>query len=319
MVLLNAEHNIQADDLLASLYEAILHRDPDPAGLSFYSGLIRSGTRLADIIRLFLASSERMDALDRRGATLSSMDVDVSALIAQSEARAARIHTPAEALLAYPPATWFHSCVLSDGTTICAPVKGLDVLKKEFDAFLNGIDIKGRSVLDIGSFDGAFAFEAKRRGAARVLATDYWAWTYLGHRVLERFLYVRRDAKTDVEYRVIDVPDISVSSVGQFDIVMFLGVFYHLREPITILDHLGLITRNCLILETYLDLQDVPYPAMRHYPGSEAANDSTTWWGPNRACVEALLKHAGFREILFTVHPINPARGIFHAFRDVKE
>jgi tRNA (mo5U34)-methyltransferase len=140
-------------------------------------------------------------------------------------------------------------------------------------------------------------------------------WTYPGSRILERFLYVRRDLGINIDYGLIDVPDISATTVGQFDIVLFLGVFYHLREPITIIDRLGAIVRNSLILETYLDLEDVGYPAMRYYPGSEIGfhGDPTNWWGPNRACIESLLEHAGFRESKFTRHPFDSSRGIFLA------
>jgi tRNA (mo5U34)-methyltransferase len=239
-------------------------------------------------------------------------------IIARAESAAENISTPAEALTAYPPYTWFHSFLLSDGTRVDAPIKSYDVLQQEFDAFFSDIDLRNLSVLDIGAWDGAFSFEANRRGAARVLATDYFAWTHPHTRALEHFLFVRRDLGLDVEYRLIDIPELSKETVGTFDVVMFFGVFYHLREPISILDRLADIADRLLILETHLDLSDVPYPAMRFYPGAELASDPTNWWGPNRACIEELLKAAGFADVRFTPHPTAPPsryRGIFHAWK----
>ncbi len=98
--------------------------------------------------------------------------------------------------------------------------------------------------------------------------------------------------------------------------VLFLGVFYHLFDPIAALRCLSDITDEVLVLETHLELQDVTKPAMAFYPGSELNGDPTNWWAPNRAAVEALLKSVGFPKVLFTPHPAGPeVRGIFHAFK----
>jgi tRNA (mo5U34)-methyltransferase len=238
----------------------------------------------------------------------------ISELTTAAETAAAAVRSPAEAIAAWPAGTWFHSFILSDGTRIDAPIKTNKLLQMEFDAFFAGIDLHGRSVLDIGAWDGAFSFEAKRRGAARVLATDRWAWTH--SQALEHFLYVRRDLRLDdVDYQIIDIPQLSKQTVGTFDVVLFLGVFYHLREPISVLDRLAEIATDVLILESHLAVEDLPFPAMRFYPGDELNHDPTNWWGPNRLCLEELLKSSGFTDIGFTPHPLGPARGIFHAHR----
>jgi tRNA (mo5U34)-methyltransferase len=234
--------------------------------------------------------------------------------VTHAERAVASIGSTEEALTAYPPMTWFHSFVLADGTRIDGPIKTVEVLQREFETFFAGIDFGGRSVLDIGAWDGAFSFEAKRRGAGRVLATDHWAWTHPHTRALEHFLFVRRDLGLDVEYSLLDVPELSREHLGRFDIVLFLGVLYHLREPISVLDRLASMTERLLIVETHMALTELSYPAMRFYPGAELNNDPTNWWGPNRACVEGLLKSSGFSEVDFRPHPSEPtSRGIFHA------
>ena len=230
----------------------------------------------------------------------------------KAEQFVAGLGTPAHALATLGDVGWFHSFTLSDGTFVNGG-KSPTILQAEFEAILGPIPLDGLTVLDVGAWNGAFSFEAKRRGAARVLATDMYTWTHPVIRGFERFLYVRKDTGLEIEYKLIDVPNINTETVGQFDVVLFLGVFYHLQDPLSAINCLANIANPWLILETHLDLDDIPYPAMRYYPGSELADDPTNWWGPNQQCVEDLLKSAGFTQVLFSRNPLNAARGIFHA------
>jgi tRNA (mo5U34)-methyltransferase len=236
----------------------------------------------------------------------------------QAEELIAGINSPADAQreLGFLQGEWFHSFVLADGTRING-AKSLEVLQVEFEEVFGPIDLAGRSVLDVGAWNGAFTLEAMRRGAARALSVDFYTWVDPRYRALEKFLYVRKDSGfSNIEYKVLDVQEISKANVGTFDIVLFLGVFYHLREPLSILDRLAEIVQDCLILETYLDpIDNVAYPAMRYYPGDELAGDPTNWWGPNQACIEALLRSCGFAAVdpRFHPHPMRQGRGIFHA------
>jgi tRNA (mo5U34)-methyltransferase len=96
----------------------------------------------------------------------------------------------------HEPGHWFHSMVFKDGTTVEAPIKSLEALKTEFDLCLGPVDLRGKSVLDIGAWDGAFSAEARRRGAARVCGADHWAWVNNDYRALERYLYVSKRRRT---------------------------------------------------------------------------------------------------------------------------
>lgn len=87
----------------------------------------------------------------------------------------------------------------------------------------------------------------------------------------------------------------SVECVGQFDIVLFLGVFYHLKNPFADLQRVSKIAKEMIIVETHMDALDYPRPAMVFYPTAELADDPTNWWGPNEACVKAMLKDSGFQ------------------------
>lgn len=113
----------------------------------------------------------------------------------------------------------------------------------------------------------------------------------------------------------IDLPGLSVESVGRFDIVLFCGVFYHLRHPLLTLERIAPLVNETLIVETHMDALDEARPAMIFYPNAELANDPTNWWGPNPVLVTAMLKDVGFPRVEYTQHPMYAQRGIFHAHR----
>lgn len=210
---------------------------------------------------------------------------------------------------------WWHSIDLGNGI-VTPGGKSAELLRAEAETVFGPISLTGKSVLDIGAWDGFFSFEAKRRGAKRVLATDHFCWTHPRVKAKETFDLARAALKADVEDMTIDVPDLNVARVGEFDVVLFLGVFYHLIDPIKALQDIAPIVRDVLIVETHLDLHDFERPAMVFYPGAELNNDPTNWWGPNRKLIECLLRYVGFTRIDYRPHPtVGHGRGIFHASR----
>jgi tRNA (mo5U34)-methyltransferase len=158
--------------------------------------------------------------------------------------------------------------------------------------------LAGKSVLDVGAWDGFYSFEAAKRGADRVLATDSFVWQ--GRWKQNGFL-LARDAlglQTVVEDRFIDVMDLSPEALGgAFDVVLFLGVLYHLRDPVTALQRVSSVCKDLLVLETESALNFVPFPAARLWPGSELKHDDTNWWSFNRTALVALLKSNGFKRV----------------------
>ena len=296
---------------IRQIYRLILDRDVDTESLEYWLPRIEKfGIRAPEFAALALSSEEHRLLCPRRAARLEWFH-QTDRQLAEAEKWVKTLGSPAEALRALGADTWFHSFVLSDGTAVKG-AKSLEALGIEFDNVFGLISLEECSVLDIGAWNGAFSFEAMRLGASRVLAIDSYTWMHPIFRGFEKFLYVRKDRNLSVEYKALEVDDISVDTVGKFDYVLFLGVFYHLREPISILDRLAKIVKKGLVLETYLDpLDNVDYPAMRFYPGAELADDPTNWWGPNRQCMEELLRATGFRDITCRSHL--PNRGIFHA------
>ena len=150
----------------------------------------------------------------------------------------------------------------------------------------------------MGAWDGYFAFEAERRGASRVLATDSFIWNGANpHQSRAGFDLARRVLGSKVEDRTIDVMDLSPETVGVFDVVLFLGVLYHLRHPLLALERVASVTGDLLVVETHAERRPRRRPAMVLYPGAELAGDPTNWWGPNVAALEALLRTVGFGQV----------------------
>ncbi len=105
--------------------------------------------------------------------------------------------------------------------------------------------------------------------------------------------------------------------MGEFDVVLFLGVFYHRYDAVEALARAASVARKLLIVETHIDLAQIEVPAMAFYPPGRkpVEDDETIWWGPNVACVTALLRTHGFSQVDVSAHPFHANRAIFHAWR----
>jgi tRNA (mo5U34)-methyltransferase len=188
---------------------------------------------------------------------------------------------------------WWHRIDLGNGVV----TPGLSNPAARLKQFGIPEDLQGKTVLDIGAWDGFFSFEAERRRAKRVLATDSFCWGGDGWGTKAGFELARKALNSKVEDMEIDVLDISPETVGVFDLVLFLGVLYHMRHPLLALERLLSVTADHLILETGVDMLRCRRAAMAFYPGAELNDDPTNWWGPNPAAVEAMLRTVGFREV----------------------
>lgn len=208
---------------------------------------------------------------------------------------------------------WWHSVRLRPGVAAKGP-KTEEILAAESDALFAGVDLAGASVLDVGCWNGQFSFEAKRRGAARVLATDSHVWDHPFYRGRETVELARAELGLDVELLRL-APDEIGPGLGRFDVTLFLGVFYHLLDPLSVLRKLREATGGLLLLETHLASRHTAEPRMVFYPGDTLAGDSTNWWGPNIACVHELLRAFGFARALYREHPCGILdRGLFAAW-----
>jgi tRNA (mo5U34)-methyltransferase len=208
---------------------------------------------------------------------------------------------------------WFHN--LNLGGVQTAPDHFLgDYPAVKWQRFADAIprDLSGRSVLDVGCNGGFYSIEMKRRGAARVVGVDSDA------RYLAQARFAAEVQGADIEFREMSVYQLP-SLAESFDIVLFMGVLYHLRHPLLALDILHEhVCRDMLVFQSMLRGSAAPSQAKADYPFWESeqfgddsyprmyfvehkyAGDPTNWWIPNRACAEAMLRSAGFAVV---AHP----------------
>jgi tRNA (mo5U34)-methyltransferase len=202
---------------------------------------------------------------------------------------------------------WFHNLRLHGIETAPGHFLG-DFPRTKFERFAHAIpaDLSGKSVLDIGCNAGFYAQEMKRRGASRVLGIDH------DEHYLAQARLAAEVEGLDIEFRRLEVYD--VGALGErFDLVIFMGVLYHLRHPLLALDLIREHVAGDLMVfqsllrgpETVLDVpREAPfseeamfategYPAM-YFIEHWYADDWTNWWVPNRAGAEAMLRAAGF-------------------------
>lgn len=204
---------------------------------------------------------------------------------------------------------WYHTMDLGDGIV----TKGNDDTPDKLSRIGLPEDLSGKTVLDIGAWDGAYAFEAERRGARRVVALDHRVWC-LGvtnsNGVCDMsipdpeksgkrgFLLARRILNSKVEDVELDAQEMSPENPGVFDIVLFLGILYHVRHPLLSLERVASVTRELLILESYVALHGGDKPILLYRPlKPDLGLNPPNVWAPNPAAIVAMLTGLGFKRI----------------------
>jgi tRNA (mo5U34)-methyltransferase len=212
---------------------------------------------------------------------------------------------------------WFHHIDLGHG--IITPGAGGSDWNARLEASADiyyGMGVEGQTVLDVGAFDGFNSFAAERRGASRVVTADWWVWNdgFAGTNRLPSFEFARKALNSKVERLIVDIPQMTVDIVGQFDHVGFNGIVYHLKNPFSALENMAKIARRAISVETHTDCQDVPHAVALFYPAVKREPPMTpqTGWGFNSLCMHAYLKDLGFETVLEFPTPTDPAkRSIF--------
>jgi tRNA (mo5U34)-methyltransferase len=206
---------------------------------------------------------------------------------------------------------WFHRIDLGDGLyTKTESVMG-EPVNHPFGPWqtiqkLLPLDLSGKTLLDVGCNAGFYAFEAKRRGAKRVLGVD-------GQRQhVRQGLFVRKVLGLDVEFRRMNVYELGPRAVGQFDITLALGLLYHLKHPILALENLYQVTKELLIIETAIMPPERTPESFVHPLGEKqmllhplafvenpagAKEQVFNWFLPGVGALQALLRSTGFDEV----------------------
>ncbi len=185
---------------------------------------------------------------------------------------------------------WYHSLELPDGRVIQG-FQSIERLRTRIAQFPVPGDLRGKRVLDIGAWDGWFSFEMERRGA-QVTAVDSTAF--------ERFRIARELLGSNVDYRIEDVCRLTPEKIGYFDIVLFLGVLYHLKHPVLALERVCELSTDMVCIESFVtdDGSDLSAkPVMEFYETTELCGQFDNWVGPNVTCLLAMCRSAGFARV----------------------
>jgi tRNA (mo5U34)-methyltransferase len=229
---------------------------------------------------------------------------------------------------------WYHTIDLGHGVV----TKGISVQETSAGVIP---DVTGRSVLDIGAWDGKFSFAAEQAGASRVVALDHYAWgvdfvargAYWAECIANGTLPDQSRDETDfwrpdlpgqrgfnfakaaldskVDPVVGDFQKIDLDELGVFDVVLYLGVLYHMKEPLTCLERLRAVTKEVAVIETEaVHIQGFDREVlMQFHAGSDLRVDFGNWYVPTIEALHNLCRAAGFSSVHTVIGPPAPPAG----------
>ncbi|HEX4162270.1 MAG TPA: DUF1698 domain-containing protein [Acidimicrobiales bacterium] len=229
---------------------------------------------------------------------------------------------------------WYHTIDLGNGVV----TKGISVQETSAGVIP---EVTGRSVLDIGAWDGKFSFAAEQAGASRVVALDHYAWgvdfvargAYWAECIANGtlpdqsrdetdfwrpelpgqrgFNFARTALDSKVEPVVGDFQKIDLDELGAFDVVLYLGVLYHMKEPLTCLERLRAVTKEVAVIETEaVHIQGFDREVlMQFHAGSDLRVDFGNWYVPTIEALHNLCRAAGFGQVRTVIGPPAPPAG----------
>ena len=226
---------------------------------------------------------------------------------------------------------WYHSIAVGHGVV----TPGVNPLADHEAEAAAIAPLAGKSVIDIGAYDGFYSFHAERQGARRVVALDhfvwsldlprhiaYWedckrrgvapdpyeqtdAWDPAGLPGKRGFDTAHRLLGSSVEAVVGNFMEMDLAPLGIFDVALFLGVLYHLEDPMRALRRVASLTSEVAYIETAgIDIPRYRDDALvEFYESGELNHDVSNWWAPNLRALTGMCRAAGFSR----VEPVGPA------------
>jgi tRNA (mo5U34)-methyltransferase len=200
--------------------------------------------------------------------------------------------------------SWYQRVYLgNDVYTIAGRAHHEDVWDRFAKAFPTRLS--GVSVLDVGCNAGYFALQTKLLGAERVVGVEFIDF------YLKQAQMLREIWGVDIEYRKMDAHSVSALQ-EKFHLVVFAGIFYHLKNPLQVIEDLGNLCSDAILVETEVipddprncvmvrqgtpaTLQATSKGVMKFIETKELNNDGSNWWVPDTDCVMGMLRTAGFK------------------------
>jgi len=244
--------------------------------------------------------------------TIPLQNADSDSLIAAQPTKSSVVDREALARRIGELGDWFHNINLFGVNTAPSHFLGdFPNIKWKYISSAIPEDLSGATVLDLGCNGGFYSIEMKRRGAARVVGID------VDDRYLSQARFAAKTLDLNIEFEKRSVYDMA-SIPGQFDYVLFMGVFYHLRYPLFALDNIIKKVRGKLLFQTMIRgseqatrweenyhfwnkdiFKNWDFPAM-YFIEHKYADDPTNWWIPNVAAAESMLRSSGLEIV---AHP----------------
>ena len=203
---------------------------------------------------------------------------------------------------------WYHTLELAPGVV----TPGWFDTRAAVDLLPLPESLAGKRCLDVGTFDGFWAFELERRGADEVVAVDIldpaqWDWPVnsapesiaaVGRRKGQGdgFQIARDALGSKVDRREMSVYDLDPDDIGMFDFVYLGSLLIHLRDPVRALERVRSVCRGTMLL---VDVIDLPLTMLfRSRPTAMLDGEGRPWWWkPNQAALVRLVEAAGFRVV----------------------
>jgi tRNA (mo5U34)-methyltransferase len=211
---------------------------------------------------------------------------------------------------------WFQNIKLGDGIETRPSHPDGDYPQNRWNVIepFIPLNLKGKSVLDIGCNAGFFSIKMKERGADYVLGIDVMPY------YLDQARFISEFFNQEIDFRLLSVYDLD-QLTNKFDIVIFMGVLYHLRYPLYALDKIRNICSRMMIFQCVMQGSWGPIEISIDYPHWEKniffepnfpkmyfienqfGGTESNWWFPNRNALVAMLRSAGFTYAHPTPHP----------------
>jgi tRNA (mo5U34)-methyltransferase len=239
--------------------------------------------------------------------------------------------SPAELQQQVDTLPWYHSIDLGNG--VVTPGASQTMIEEG-----QLPPVRGKSVLDIGAWDGYYSFLAERLGASRVVALDHYVWGVDLHarnayweecRASGTFPDQTRDLSdfwrpdlpgrrpfdlaaaalsSKVEPRLADFATADLADLGVFDVVFYLGVLYHMKEPLTCLERLRSMVGEVAVIETQaVHIQHQEHEQLlQFYPGGDLSGDFGNWYVPSISALHSMCRAAGFSSVTTILGPPEP-------------
>ncbi len=194
---------------------------------------------------------------------------------------------------------WYHRIDLGDCYT---PGANYLLQNKPEDIFIPN-DLSGKSVLDVGCWDGYYSFECEKRNAERVVASDKYIWEKESSFWSKDrgFDFAHKYLNSKVEKAVLSVEELDPKKLGTFNYVLMLCVVCLSKNPFQYIEIAKSMCKEYLIIESHIDMTDVDFPAAKYYTGRNNGTEVNDYWGMNPLAITGIMADVGFKNIQYKI------------------